>query len=195
MTDYTSEIDAWYEAIQYRAPPASELASFNAQLQPALSRRRRRSRRSRPRPTRRITSIRSSANIRPLSAAFRIRLGVAYWVGQVATNPANLASLSTIFANSAEFMTDYAASATTPASSTLVTALYTNVLGRAPDAAGLAYWSNSGLDAAQLLQAFAQSAGIHHRHRPLRHPIPERGSRRQRADQGSLYNHPAPVAA
>ena len=157
MTDYTSEIDAWYQAIQYRSPPASELASFNAQLQQGI-----------------ITTAQAVAQIeastytqnyvdpviREYQAAFgRVpdQLGVAYWVGQVATNPANLAQLSTAFANSAEFFTDYAASATTPASSTLVTALYANVLGRAPDAAGLAYWSNSGLDAAQLLQAFSQS--------------------------------------
>lgn len=32
-----------------------------------------------------------------------------------------------------------------------------NVLLRAPDAAGLAFWVSSGLNAAQLLQAFAQS--------------------------------------
>ena len=36
MTDYTSEIDAWYQAIQYHGPPASELASFNAQLQQGI---------------------------------------------------------------------------------------------------------------------------------------------------------------
>ena len=40
----------------------------------------------------------------------------------------------------------------------LVAELYSNVLGRQPDAAGLTYWVNSGLNAAQLLQAFAQSA-------------------------------------
>ena len=158
MTDYTSQIDAWYEAIQYRTPPASELASFNAQLQGGF-----------------ITTAQAVAQIeassytqtyvdpviREYQAAFgRVpdQAGVAYWVGQVAANPANLAVLSAAFANSPEFFADYAATATTPASSTLVTALYNNVLGRVPDAAGLAYWSNSGLDAAQLLQSFAQSA-------------------------------------
>ena len=157
MTDYTSEIDAWYQAIQYRNPPASELASFNAQLQAGIIT-----------TAQAVTQIEASTYtqsyvdpvIREYQAAFgRVpdQAGVAYWVGQVATNPANLALLSTAFANSAEFFADYAASATTPASSTLVTALYQNVLGRAPDAAGLAYWSNSGLDAAQLLQSFAQS--------------------------------------
>jgi hypothetical protein len=158
MTDYTSEITAWYNAIQYRTPPASELTQFNAQLQNGI-----------------ITTAQAIAQIegssytqnyvdpviREYQAAFgRVpdQAGVAYWVGVVAANPASLAVLSTTFADSAEFMTKYGASATTPASSTLVTALYTNVLGRGPDAAGLAYWSNSGLDAAQLLQAFAQSA-------------------------------------
>jgi hypothetical protein len=158
MTDYTSEIDAWYQAIQYRTPPASELAQFNAQLQAGIIT-----------TAQAVSQIEASSFtqtyvdpvIREYQAAFgRVpdQAGAAYWVGQVAANPANLAVLSTTFANSAEFMTDYGASATTPASSTLVTALYTNVLGRAPDAAGLAYWSNSGLDAAQLLQAFAQSS-------------------------------------
>lgn len=158
MSNYSSEITAWYEAIQYRAPPASELTSFEAQLTAGV-----------------ITTAQAVAQIeastytqnyvdpviREYQAAFgRVpdQAGAAYWVGQVAANPANLAVLSTTFANSAEFMADYGASATTPASSTLVTALYTNVLGRVPDAAGLAYWSSQPLDAAQLLQAFAQSA-------------------------------------
>ena len=44
-----------------------------------------------------------------------------------------------------------------PANTTLVTAMYKNVLHRAPDAVGLAYWVKPGLNAAQLLQAFAQS--------------------------------------
>ena len=42
-----------------------------------------------------------------------------------------------------------------------VTELYANVLGRTPDAAGLAYWeaqANSGVARDQLLVAFATSA-------------------------------------
>ena len=158
MTDYTNDINAWYQAIQYRPAPTDELTQFNAQLMAGI-----------------ITTGQAIAQIegssftqnyvdpviREYQAAFgRVpdQAGVAYWVGQVAANPASLAVLSTTFADSAEFKMNYGATATTPASSTLVTALYTNVLGRGPDAAGLAYWSNSGLDAAQLLQAFAQSA-------------------------------------
>jgi hypothetical protein len=157
MTDFTSQIDAWYNAIQYRNPPASELAQFNAQLQAGIIT-----------TAQAVSQIEASSYtqnfvdpvIREYQAAFgRVpdQAGVAYWVGQVAANPANLGVLSTIFANSAEFNLTYGASATTPASSTLVAALYTNVLGRTPDAAGLAYWSSQNLNAAQLLQAFAQS--------------------------------------
>ena len=40
---------------------------------------------------------------------------------------------------------------------TLVTAFYVNVLRRPPDAAGLAFWVGTHDNAAQLLQAFAQS--------------------------------------
>ena len=195
MTDYTSQIDAWYQAIQYRTPPASELASFNAQLQAGIMT-----------TAQAVTQIEASSYtqtyvdpvIREYQAAFgRVpdQAGVAYWVGQVAANPANLALLSTSFANSAEFFADYAATATTPASSTLVTALYQNVLGRAPDAAGLA-WSNSGLDAAQLLQSFAQSPEFITDTTPTS-SNPERGSRRQPADQrlDLCPNDPGGIAA
>jgi hypothetical protein len=158
MTDYTSQIDAWYNAIQYRNPPASELATFNAQLQSGVI--------TTAQAIQQIEASPYTQNfvdpvIREYQAAFgRVpdQAGVAYWVGQVAANPSNLTVLSTIFANSAEFNSLYGASATTPANSTLVAALYQNVLGRPADAAGLAYWSNQPLDAAQLLQAFAQSA-------------------------------------
>ena len=98
--------------------------------------------------------------IREYQAAFgRVpdQAGLSYWVNQVASSPNALASLSVIFANSAEFNTRYGANATTPANASLVGLLYENVLGRPPDAAGLAYWSGQNLDAAQLLQAFAQS--------------------------------------
>ena len=67
--------------------------------------------------------------------------------------------MSIAFANSPQFAATFSgANATTPANTALVTAMYQNVLGRAPDAPGLAFWLSSGLNAAQLLQAFTQSA-------------------------------------
>lgn len=56
----------------------------------------------------------------------------------------------------------------TPANTTLVTAFYQNVLQRAPDAVGLAYWVGTGLPASTLLAAFAQSPEfINNTHQPI----------------------------
>ena len=32
-TDFTSQITAWYQAVQFRNPPAADLATYNASLQ------------------------------------------------------------------------------------------------------------------------------------------------------------------
>ena len=158
MTDYTSQINQIYQDIQFQNGSASEVAQYNAGLvSGALT----------------LTQVTGDIEqepytlnvvdpvIREYQAAFgRVpdQAGLKYWVGQVASNPNALASLSVIFANSAEFNTRYAANATTPASVALVAELYANVLGRPPDAAGLAYWAGQNLTAAQLLQAFSQSS-------------------------------------
>jgi S-layer protein len=157
MTDYTSQITALYQAIQFRAPPPADLSTYNAAMNSGVS----------------VSAVTNLIELDPYTidyvnpvireyqAAFgRVpdQAGLSYWVDQVASSPNALASLSVIFANSAEFNTRYGASATTTASAALVGLLYENVLGRPPDAAGLTYWSSQKLDAAQLLQAFAQSA-------------------------------------
>ncbi len=156
MTDYTSQINALFQAIQFRAAPAADMSTYNAALNSGV-------------PLSTVTNLIEldpytidyvNPVIREYQAAFgRVpdQAGLAYWVNQVASSPNALANLSTIFANSAEFNTRYGANATTPANASLVGLLYENVLGRPPDAAGLAYWSSQNLDAAQLLQAFAQS--------------------------------------
>ena len=157
MTDYTSVINALYKAIQFRPAPAADVATYNAALNSGVT----------------VTAVTNLIELDPYTidyvnpvireyqAAFgRVpdQAGLGYWVGQVASSPNALAELSVIFANSAEFNSRYGASATSLASVALVGLLYENVLGRPPDAAGLAYWSSQNLDAAQLLQAFAQSA-------------------------------------
>ena len=158
MTDYTSQINAIFQAIQFQAGSAIEVAAYNAGLNSgALT----------------LTSLAALIEqeaytlnvvnpvIREYQAAFgRVpdQTGLAYWVDEIGANPSALAVLNTTFANSAEFNARYGANATTPANLGLVVELYENVLGRQPDSAGLTYWVNSGLDAAQLLQAFAQSA-------------------------------------
>jgi hypothetical protein len=66
-------------------------------------------------------------------------------------------ALADAFLASPEFAQKYGAN---PSNAAFVTELYTNVLGRAPDQAGLTYWigqANAGEAHDQLLVAFATS--------------------------------------
>ena len=106
------------------------------------------------------TLVTVDAVIREYQGAFGTvpdQAGVAFWVHAIDHGTASLATLSVAFANSPQFQAitcerHYAGQ------QSLVTAIYQNVLQRAPDAAGLAFWLGSGLNAAQLLQVFTQSA-------------------------------------
>ncbi|MFD2251699.1 hypothetical protein FHS82_002495 [Pseudochelatococcus lubricantis] len=68
--------------------------------------------------------------------------GLDFWVGQLgggelgAVDVAKLTAISEAFVNSDEWRQEYAGDSTTE----LVTSLYRQALGRAPDDAGLAYW-------------------------------------------------------
>ncbi len=162
-TDNSATINPIYDAINNlptgTAPNSADLALYNSQLNAT--------------PPATVASIQAEIEnsaytqnfvnpvIREYQAAFgRVpdQAGLQFWTGIVAANPSALANLNTIFANSNEFLARYGATATTPSSVALVTALYTNVLGRPPEPAGLAYWASQPLNASQLLQAFAQSA-------------------------------------
>jgi len=63
--------------------------------------------------------------------------GVGYWIS-VMDKGTSLQSVAGGFIDSAEFKSVYG---TNPTNDALVTKFYTNVLGRAPDATGAAYWS------------------------------------------------------
>lgn len=63
--------------------------------------------------------------------------GLQYWAGQLAANRGNLASIINAFGNSAESTALYAGA--TPAAR--VTAIYQQLFNRAPDAAGLAFYT------------------------------------------------------
>lgn len=68
-------------------------------------------------------------------------LGFAYWVDTLANNNGTTAALNAItlgFSNSPEFTATYGGQTTSAA----VGLMYTNVLNRAADAGGLAYWTN-----------------------------------------------------
>lgn len=84
--------------------------------------------------------------------------GLGYWIGQMGQGQ-TLASVAQAFVVSPEFRGLYGAAATDTA---IVTALYANVLDRAPDAAGLAYWvgalERDAITTADLLISFSESA-------------------------------------
>ena len=158
MTDYTTQITQWYQAVQFRAPPAAELATYNAalnsgalnqaQIQSAII--------ADPYTTDFVNPV-----VREYEAAFgRVpdQAGQAYWVNVFASQTGALSNISDIFSSSAEFETRYGTTGPTEIANTAVLqALYENVLNRAPDAAGLAYWAGLGLTVSQALSTFSQS--------------------------------------
>jgi len=79
--------------------------------------------------------------------------GLGYWIYQ-ADQGASLVTIAGDFVGSSEFTQLYGSTTNT---TTFVTNLYENLLHRAPDAAGLAYWVGTGETPAQLLAAFAES--------------------------------------
>lgn len=82
--------------------------------------------------------------------------GLAYWIARMDEGLERL-SVAQYFSQSAEFQGRYGASPTVDA---LLHGFYQNVLDRAPDAAGYAYWSDNmqqGLPASEVLAYFAES--------------------------------------
>ena len=81
--------------------------------------------------------------------------GLNYWIGQFRAGN-SLASISNAFASSAEFANRYGALT----NSQFVTLVYNNVLGRAPDSAGLAYWTgqlDGGMTRGTMMLNFSES--------------------------------------
>ena len=84
--------------------------------------------------------------------------GFRFWAGQADATGMSALKLADAFLAAPEFTRMYGAA---PTNAQYVNELYANVLGRAPDAAGLAYWTgqaNAGLAHDQLLVSFATSA-------------------------------------
>ena len=92
--------------------------------------------------------------------------GLSFWISQL-DQGASPATVAQNFATSAEFKALYGGS---PSASELVTALYMNVLGRAPDLSGFAYWTNKvlgGMSESSALLAFSNSAENIHKVAPV----------------------------
>ncbi|MGV7210317.1 DUF4214 domain-containing protein [Oxalobacteraceae bacterium A2-2] len=84
------------------------------------------------------------------------KAGLGYWIAQM-DRGATLHEVAESFVHSAEFASLYGAH---PGNSELVTYLYQNVLHRAPDAAGAAYWTDvldRGANSADVLSSFSES--------------------------------------
>ena len=80
--------------------------------------------------------------------------GFRFWATSADANHTSALALADAFIAAPEFTQKYG----TPSLSTYVTELYTNVLGRAPDASGLAFWVGTGQARDQMLVNFATSA-------------------------------------
>ena len=85
------------------------------------------------------------------------RTGLSYWVNRL-DHGTSLQEVSQAFVSSAEFQSIYGAN---PSAGQMVTKLYQNILGRAPDASGLNYWMGivqQGMTRADLLISFSEGA-------------------------------------
>ena len=79
--------------------------------------------------------------------------GFRYWATSSDASHTSAVALADAFIAAPEFTQKYG----NPTLATYVTELYTNVLGRAPDASGLAFWAGSGIARDQMLVSFATS--------------------------------------
>ncbi|MFC0409137.1 DUF4214 domain-containing protein [Roseomonas elaeocarpi] len=82
--------------------------------------------------------------------------GLDYWTGQIESGAMSENGVAAAFTGSAEFQAAYAGQDNTG----FVSQLYENVLGRAGDAAGIAYWAqqlSNGATQADVLQGFSHS--------------------------------------
>ena len=85
------------------------------------------------------------------------KAGLGFWMGALDRGQ-SLAEVAGGFVGSAEFQQLYGAS---PGNEQLVTAMYRNVLHRAPDAGGMDFWlgaMENGRTAVDLLTSFSESA-------------------------------------
>lgn len=110
-----------------------------------------------------VNSTLATTTIEPLLRVYQAAFGrkadiggLNFFADQLRAGTTTIDAIATQFASSAEFATRFPTAATD--TSAFVANLYTNVLGRGADTAGQTFWANSGLSAAQLLAAFAQSA-------------------------------------
>jgi hypothetical protein len=81
--------------------------------------------------------------------------GITHWVGSLSAGAVTTTGIATLFTESEEFTNRFGTGDEITVD--YVTALYSNVLGREPDAPGLDSWLNSGLTRGAILRGFSDS--------------------------------------
>ena len=107
----------------------------------------------------------TSAQVQQLYVAYLGRAadkaGLDYWMAELNATPAVL-TLENLRANFVNEQPEYSDAYAGLSRQDTVIKIYNNLFGRAPDAAGLTYWTTGGgatVNADQLLQAFINGAG------------------------------------
>ena len=159
MSSSTSAtISAYYQSIQFRTGPAGEIKSYSAlvadgamtleQVRAAII--------DDPYTTNNVDVV-----VRMYQAAFgrlpEAASSLEFYADRLASGVEQPWTLAFTFARSPEFVERYGLTFNERPNAAFITAMYLNVLGRAPDDAGFAYYLNGSMTVSQILQGFAQS--------------------------------------
>jgi methionine-rich copper-binding protein CopC len=154
MATTSESITSYYKNILGREPDAAGLAYWTAQVESGGAK-------LADVVTSFTTSTESVTMVQPIIALYQAAFGrtpdtagLQYWTQQVRSG-ASLDDVTQSFAQSTEF-----ASVSGGSVSQLVSTLYQNTLGRAPDAAGLGYWTaqlSNGGSVSKILSSFTTS--------------------------------------
>ena len=159
MSSSTSAtISGYFQSIQFRGAPSSELDTYSnlvnqgvmtlAQVREAI-----------------IDDPYTTNNVDPVVRLYQAAFGrvpesasaIDFYADRLADGRINLTTIAENFANSPEFSARYSSTATSAPNGAYITALYLNVLDRAPSALELSWYLNSGMSTAVMLRNFSQS--------------------------------------
>ena len=152
-----SDVNSWYQLVQYRDGPRATVESyvellnshvlFPEDVKTAI-----------------VNDSFTFSYVNPVARLYQAALarvpdasGWNYYTDAYSSGYLTSSNIAENLANSPEFMAIYGVGAWSPINAAVLTAFYWNVLGRAPDLAGFDYWLNSGQSTCQVLNQFAQS--------------------------------------
>lgn len=157
MTDYSPLINRWYQSVQFRNGPTSEVQSFNAELNSGVLAEAQVQQSI-------INASHTGTFVNPIIREYQVAFnrvpdqgGERFWTGLYSTGAMNIGQVSYVFASAPEFYAIYGVTAESKITTPTLIKLYENMFCRAPDAAGLQYWLDRGLSTAETLTAFVTS--------------------------------------